>query len=299
MSASSIVLIPIVLLGVVTALCFVGCVLNTHGNTTAPVQDAIRNTQGVIAYWPLNDPLTAPPAVPTAADLVGNFTGTYTSGPMVPYDPMNQSAAASGTFAVFQQGIVPGDTTNGFANTCANFDGGFVLIPFQAIQPPFTIEAWVFPQWTFDANAPAIRNVVECAVPPNGQGYALFASTDNFWAAAVGTASGIMQTQPAAASQKIAPNTPFFLALTYDGTTLNLWVNPLDATTPPYAVADAPGFQPAPAMIPLLIGTGRPDLFVSQQQTLNPFSGKIQDVAFYNQVLNLATISAHFIVGAG
>ena len=56
MSASLIVLIPLVLLGLVTTLCFVGCVLQAGGlDIQGPYRDAVTTTNGVVAFWPLDD----------------------------------------------------------------------------------------------------------------------------------------------------------------------------------------------------------------------------------------------------
>lgn len=295
MSASLIVMIPVGLFGLVTALCFVGCVLNTHGSGFGPYEDPISNDADTVACWPLNETLGT-----TAFDIKNQFNGTYTSVPGTPYDPVTKSAAADGTFTLNQSGIVPGDIQINGQSPCAAFNGGFVQVPFHPElnpEPPFTLEAWVLPQWTFDPTLPAIRTVVESAIPSSGMGYDLFATAGNFWAAAVGTPSGVVQTQPLSGSQPIAPNTPFFLVMTYDGAMLTLWVNPLSTTAIPYAQAAATGFNAVPSAVPLVIGTGRPDLLPAS--TANPFNGKIQDVAFYGKVLDMETIVGHFLLGAG
>lgn len=232
-----------------------------------------------------------------------DFNGTYTSVPGALYDPVTQSAAADGTFTPGQAGIVPGDVPsvpagNTTPNPCAAFNGGFVQVTFHATlnpQPPFTLEAWVRPQWTFDSTQPAVRTVVESAIPSSAMGYDLFATTDNFWAAAVGTPSGVVQTKPLPGSQPITSNTTYFLVMTYDGAMLTLWVNPDNTTAPPYAQAPATGFNQVPSAIPLVIGTGRPDLLPAI--TANPFNGKIQDVAFYSKKLDMETIVSHFQLG--
>jgi hypothetical protein len=84
--------------------------------------------------------------------------------------------------------------------------------------------------------------------------------------------------------------------VTYDGTTLTLWVNPAE-TTPgsEYAKGPASGFVPTVSPIPLYIGMGRPD----RATPLFPFNGRIQDVAFYNAVLDGNTIQTHYLNGSG
>ena len=151
MSATLIVLIPLVLLGLVGTLCFVGCVLPISGLPSPPSPlgpyqgDTILAESKIVAFYPLNDtlpvPAPPPPAMPTARDLVttpGPFNGFYNSAPSVPYDPMNQSAAAPGTFALAQPGLVPGDVPQNAStrSACAAFNGGFVSVAFNAALNP-------------------------------------------------------------------------------------------------------------------------------------------------------------------
>lgn len=281
MSTSLIVLIPVVLLVMIPVLCFVGCSFH-DGSAYGAYEKSILNTANLVAYWPLDDSSGA-----TAIDLgQNNFNGTYT-----------------GAVTLNQPGIVPGDQDiNNNQNACILVDGGFVNVPFQAAlnpQPPFTLEAWVVATWT-TGDAPAMRTVVESAVPPAAQGFDLFATPDNstppnyFWAAAVGTSSGVIIAQ-LSSNQPIVLDSLYFLVVTYDGTTLNLWVNPADTSQGPDGHATAPGFAPTPPSIPLFIGTGRPDLPTPQ----NPFKGFIQDVAFYNAVLDNQMIEQHYANGNG
>jgi hypothetical protein len=83
--------------------------------------------------------------------------------------------------------------------------------------------------------------------------------------------------------------------VTYDGSTLTLWVNPIDTTQPPDGTVAASGYVPAPSPVPFYIGQGRPDLTTP----LFPFNGWIQDVAFYNVVLDGKTIETHYANGVG
>lgn len=97
-------------------------------------------------------------------------------------------------------------------------------------------------------------------------------------------------------NQTIMLNSIHFLVMTYDGATLTLWVDPVDIAAPPYAQIGATGFAPTPSPIPLYIGTGRPDLTTGPK---NPFNGNIQDVAFYNALLDINTIVDHYVKGNG
>lgn len=284
MSASLVVLAPIILLGLVTALCFVGCYTDVQVSDFGEYEGTILGTPNLVAFWPLDD-TSGTIAVDRGPN---NFNGGY--------------IAATGAITLNQPGIVAGDKVNNKQSPCILVDGGFVEVLYQAAlnpQPPFTLEAWVVANWTA-SDPPAVRTVVESAVPPNAQGFDLFATSDNYWAAAVGTSSGIVQARPAPGSnQTIMLNSVHFLVMTYDGASLTLWVDPVDIKAAPYAqVTQAPGtsFVPAPSPIPLYIGTGRPDLSTGPQ---NPFNGNIQDVAFYNAVLDLNTIVQHYVNGNG
>jgi hypothetical protein len=305
MTASLIVLVPLALLAIVLLLCFIGCGLSTTG--TKQVTDytdydgTVTGTANLVAFWPLNEA-----SGPTAADATNNhFDGTYTPGANVPYDPVQQSAAATGEVTPGNpgSGLVPGDVINNDPSqrdTSTYFNGGYVVVPWQSAlnQPPFTIEAWVRAHWTAQdvQNSPAFRVVVGSDAPPTFQGFALYATPDNYWAAVVGVGSqNIVATQPPMSNQTIVLESNYYLVVTYDGTTLKLWVNPADTAAGPYAQAAATGFVPLASPIPLYIGTGHPDL----PKPLLPFNGWIQDVAFYNAVLDDLTIEGHYSDGQG
>jgi hypothetical protein len=94
-------------------------------------------------------------------------------------------------------------------------------------------------------------------------------------------------------NQTIVQGSLYFLVMTYDGTNLTLWVNPADTSQPPDGHMVVSGYVPVPSPVPLYIGTGRPDL----PTPLFPFNGFIQDVAFYNVVLDGKTIETHYMNG--
>jgi hypothetical protein len=84
----------------------------------------------------------------------------------------------------------------------------------------------------------------------------------------------------------------FYLALTFDGANLKLFVNPVTVT--PYG--QAPVSSPmkfTPSGTPLFIALGRPDMPPGQL----PFNGKIQDVGFYSPALTDDLVLQHFTLG--
>jgi hypothetical protein len=293
-------MIPVVLLGLVTALCFVGCVLNTHGfgqPGIGPYETGITNETSLVAFWPLNDPPSMDTSAPVANDLafhppgVKPFNGTYT-----------------GDFMLQQAGIVLNDVQNNLQVPCASFSGGRVEVPFhvELNAAPFTLECWVQPSWpAADTNIHAVV-VTTNLDPTQNTGYALFCDNTNMWSATIGVGPGpgpgFVPTTPAPGSQPVTPGagTIFYLALTFDGTDLlSLFVSSAGApfNLTPYAqaslAAQPPGtkFMPSVAPLSLFIGMGRPDLPTSMQF---PFNGKIQDVAFYNVPLSALQLQAHF-----
>jgi hypothetical protein len=303
MSAAFVFFFLIGVVVIVWSACFVGCDGGLPGNLSdySLYQETVTSTPGVVAYWPLNDTSGT-----VAVDLGPNqFNGTYTMGPNVPtYNASEQSDASPGTFALNQPNIVAGDKVNGNPDTpspCVFFNGGFVSVPWQAaLAPPppaqFTLEAWIVPNWTpADAQTnPSYRAVVASTELAAFAGFALLATPDNLWSFQIGTG-----TQYAVATtgsnQTIVQGSLYFLVVTYDGATLTLWVNPADTTQLPDATVAASGYVPVPSGIALFIGTGRPDL----PAPLFPFSGRIQDVAFYDVVLDGPTIERHYLNGLG
>ena len=122
MSASLVVLLPVILLGIVTTLCFAGCgfsgpnlpVFTTYSDTT------VLANPSVVAYWPLGEAADNVPAVDrTANPDNGQYIDPATTPAIYPWPastledppgPSVQSAAAPGSIAFAQPGIVAGDT---------------------------------------------------------------------------------------------------------------------------------------------------------------------------------------------
>jgi concanavalin A-like lectin/glucanase superfamily protein len=292
MSASLIVLIPVVLLGLVTFLCFTGCVLHTHGQGEGfgPYQDAILKTSNLVAFWPLDDQPSPDVAQPEAVDIapkqapLNPFTGLYT-GP-------------DGSFTLNHTGIVVGDVSNGLT-PCAAFNGGFVQVGFQPDLNPltsFSIEAWAQPeQPTGD-----VMMVVASDDLNAFTGYQLHATAENTWAAAIALGPGPGQTfliakPPVGSPPNISFGVPTHLVATFDSTsgTLTLFVNgqmSVQRTITPPMPQFAPSILPTPFSIGALSAA-------DSQQAQFPFSGEIQDVAFYNAALTSDVIMQHFTAG--
>ena len=332
MSASLIVLLPVVLLGIVGLFCFVGCGLHTHGLLTS-FRDysgtTVLGNSAIAAYWPLRE---ASDSVP-AADLAPNpDNGQYIDPSTLPsiYSwpkssvgnaplPDILSAAAPGSIAFAQPGIVTGDGAaddTSAAAPCLVVNGCYVNVPLASKVNPatsFTLEAWVRVDW--DKSAPhAWRAVLDARDINPGTGFAIIATADDnapgvyHWTAFVGNggtdAAGFTT---AASADPITLNVPtgattYYLAVTYDGPsqTLTLYVDGLQS-----------GPQVTPAVYvpnttsPLWIGAGVPYVPLRPQAAgvlggpLFPFVGALQDIAIYSTALTPDVVMMHLNNGNG
>jgi hypothetical protein len=332
MSTSLIILIPVILLGIVGMLCFVGCVLDVSG-LASPFSNYSKGTvlgnMTVMAYWPLNDKLkdtdNPAPAIESQSNIPSSYIDMATAPTLYPWmgappiqnppGPDIASADALGTIAFNQPGIVPGDAVipaiPAVIQPCVVVDGCYVEAPFNPKFVPlssFTVEAWVRVGWT--AGDPhAWRFVLDMRDLNPGRGFALLAkaeddpSTGYRWAGTIGNGgAGTAGLTTVPGNDKIklaggaAPPDPVYLALTFDGQTMTLFVN--GELQGSMATAYMPN-----TVQPVWIGAGAP--FVTPRSTpggigpLFPFKGAIQDVAIYSSALKPAEIMKHFNNGMG
>jgi hypothetical protein len=342
MSTSLILSIPVILLGIVGMLCFVGCALATGGIPATPFSEysdqTVLNNPAIMAYWPLNDQRmitdSPAPALERQSNIPSSYIDMATAPELYPWtdftvqnspDPDVLSAAAPGTVAFNQPGLVKGDAVApaipSVIQPCVVVNGCYVEAPFVPkllAGTAFTIEAWVRVGWSAsdpsnpnDPNPDAWRFVVEGRDFP-GKGFALFAKTEDNspgvyrWAGIVGTgATGFTTVTSSELTITLSsggmPTDPVYLALTFDGQMLTLFVN-----------GEQQGQMPAPSAYvpnttqPIWIGAGAP--FVPRRPTqpagmpgspLFPFVGAIQDVALYRTALTASDISTHFRNGNG
>ena len=221
MSASLVVLLPVILLGLVSLLCFVGCHLPTGGLPPAFTQYSTTTVLGnpaITAYWPLleaNDTLAATDLAPNPDS--GMYIDPKTLPGIYPWpdfsienapSPNIESAAAGfgtmaapgfGTIAFAQPGIVTGDfgtsdNSNG-SSPCLLVNGCYVNVPLASkisSITSFTLEAWVRVDWS--ASDPhAWRAVLDARdLNPSCTGFAIIARADDnapgvyHWMAVIG-----------------------------------------------------------------------------------------------------------------
>jgi hypothetical protein len=337
MSTTLLFLIPIGMLAVVWSVCFVGCVLQTHG-LELPYSNNILAEPSLVAYWPLSDfpnsqlpagaPALPPPpqgstSVGIAQDLTGNnHNGSYINPPIYQSGTTflttmgNPPVDLTPTLNVHQASIVPGDAfASGSKNlpACVDFEGGYVSIPWAANSPSltdFTFEAWVAPRWTVTG----FNWAVFAARTNNGTGFVIFINAQNQWEFAIGngTANTAVNTMvPAAVNGSLT-----YVAVTFESATqvLSLWINP-DSDT---SAAPTPAWPPSPATTTTYVAvdpTQAVTFFIGAGDNQNaqtprtqdggmgaplvPFQGLIQSVALYNTALDPTDLASHFQNGAG
>jgi hypothetical protein len=331
MSTSLIVLIPFILLGIVGMLCFVGCILPTYGlgpSFTTYTGTTVLLNPAIIAYWPLKEIADTIPASELISGNTGNYIDQNSAPALYPWPAYNipdgsgtvLSAAAPGTIALAQPGIVVGDVvppeSDPVPPACMVVNGCYVEVPFNVKfipQASFTVEAWVRVDWTaLDPNAfrfvldvrefsPATTGIGLCAKPVDDQPGVYQ------WRGIVGDGSDAFvfaDSSEAPFTLKdptAAAGTIHYLALTYDSPsqTLALFVNGAQhgqATNAGYA---------ANTTQPLWIGAGAPYVPRRPQASgivgspLFPFVGAIQDVAIYSAALTADVILLHYHNGQG
>jgi hypothetical protein len=297
MSTSLIILLPVVLLGIVGMLCFVGCILDTKGLPPSPFDEYTNKTvlanNNLMAFWPLSDQKVGDNEPAHAAELMsdnkGNFIDPTTAPTLYPWpsyfvpkppEPDAFSDLAPGTIAFAQASIVagdvfhPGDT---FAPpACIVVNGCYVEVPWNDKFVPkgsFTVEAWVRPDWT-GSDPHGWRFVLDARDLNPDAGFALFAKADDIQPGMPGTYrwAGIVSNggtgvdgftfivgDPIALGTAATPAKPVYLALTYDvvSQTATLFVNPAGAESGT-KVTQVPYLPNTNQIRPLWIGAGAP-----------------------------------------
>jgi hypothetical protein len=269
---------PLLIAAVVVTVGFVGCTndfdqfeVGTPDPSRDPYGDEVFNDPRLVSYWRLNETTGT-----TAADSKDGNPGTY-----------------NGAYSLGAPGLLQGDP-----DTAVALDGSsaYVSVPYTAALNPakFTVEAVV----KITGGDGAYRAVVssrDIDATPGNFGYILYVSDKNQWEAWVGdgTATWVTLALGQADAVKLggaAELGPYYVALTYDGTNLTLYVNPVDAADTDQVGAIAAGYQPN-ATNELRIGAG-----ANEAVPTYFFPGVIDEVALYNGALDFATAQKHFTI---
>ncbi len=283
MTYQVIIAAPLLIAAILMAVRFVGCTQDfdqfDSGSPPYSYSDVVSKTDGLVSFWQLNDQ-----SPPTAVDNQDGNNGTYQPG-----------------VSTHIAGLVSANAFEPF-NFAAAFDGktGYVKVPFAAnLNPPiaFTVEALVKPS-IFDTNTHVIV--------ASDSGYRLALNGGSFEASVAAGTAGFQPPVVVFPGEQGVPYQdapPYYVAMTYDGSTLGLYVNPAASDgEETFLSSENPGnsrfnsavtdYQPATSH-DLRIGASAdgdtPGEF---------FAGVIQDVAVYGSALNFKDIVSHYWVFA-
>jgi hypothetical protein len=272
---------PLLIAAILMAVRFVGCTedfdqFETGSDSPSSYTDTVSSTDGLVSFWQLNDE-----SPPTAVDRKDGNNGTYEAG-VTTHVP---GLVSSNAFEI--------------ANFAAAFDGktGYMKVPFAANLNPataFTVEVLVKPS-AFDDSTHGI-------VTSDGYRLALNAGAFEAAVASGGSFQPSIVVFPGGQGQAYEGAPPYYVAVTYDGTTLSLWVNPSATGDQADFLNKNPGnsrfnsvavnYQAATSG-DLLIGGG-----AEGDTSTQFFAGVIQNVAVYNRALDFKDVVAHYWVAA-
>ena len=308
------VLMVLSVAAVLSCFRFVGCTLPLEG-LPAGYPKIIGSETSLLAYWRLGEPLTTKVG-DAAKDEIGVTPVTPTGAHHGTYQkilldavPASQSPATENP-PILNAGLQPGLLLTDPSAPSVQVNGGFVSVPFDSTfnptDKPFSVEAWVNPEW--DVNEKKVFRCVVASRQDTGDGlpkfgYMIYAGPSTldlmkqddqmYWQAWVGDGTDwvrLVMDEP-------LKREPTYLLLTWDGaTTITLDVFPVSATASTRKPNDKAAYKPVnDTTIPLLIGMGTPDFSPLHY----PFRGRLQEIAFYNEALQQGQVTAHVQAAKG
>ncbi|MGH7972804.1 MAG: LamG domain-containing protein, partial [Limisphaerales bacterium] len=243
----------------------------------SPARADYRSTvlsQNPVGYWPLNETVQPPPQ-PVYATNLGTF-GPAINGPL-------------------QNGVIRGEpgVLAGTSDTCERFTnptwsiftvGSYVNVPYTpALNPdgPFTVEFWAKPtSRPNDVFATVCSLDTSTNAGNSREGYVFYIDgPGSGWQFRLGNYSGY----PAVASGgSFTPNTWSHVVGSFTGSSLVLYVNGDQVAVTNFNGADFTPNTSAHFNIGMTTFPNR------------TFDGWIEEVAFYTNVIDAATVKAHF-----
>jgi hypothetical protein len=276
---------PLLIAAIVMTVGFIGCTqdfdqFDPQPGSSLPssYSGAVSDTDGLVSFWQLNDG-----SPPTANDSKDGNNGTYEPG-----------------VTTHVPGLV---SANAFElhNVAAAFDGktGYVSVPFASnLNPPkaFSVEALVKPA----ADDPNTHVVVS-----SGSGYRLAVVDGTFQASLVVVAGSqpAVVVFPGEHGTAYQDGPPYYVAMTYDGSDLSLYVNPAaTGDEQDFQLNGNPGntrFNSAPSDYQAATsGELRIGANADGDTPTEFFAGIIQDVAIYDRALDFKDIVSHYWIFA-
>lgn len=262
---------PLLIAAVTLSLAFAGCSLDESGLAALNYTTSVSGTATLVSYWRLDEAMGATVAADSKDGNAGKYNGGVTLG---------------------VTGLLHGDS-----DPAAQLDGtsGYVSVPFAAAlnpSPKFTLEMLV----KIVGGDKTLRFVVSSAhidaVTKARFGYGVLIDAGDHWVAFAGDGTSTTQTATLTGTTATAAGSPYYVALTYDGATMTLYVNPV--TDPKGAdvlgqVVVMPVTLSPNTKSELRIGAGNNDGLAQDF-----FNGVLDEVAIYNDALDFNTVSLHF-----
>jgi hypothetical protein len=234
-----------------------------------------------VAYWRLDEPDGSTNAV----DVVGSFTGTYTT---------NISAAGPAPEIIYQ---VPGAPPNDTNTAVSVSGGGVVTIPYalelNPVTGPWSFEAWIKPSSLDSGNFRSpYSSMWNSDFGGHIFGWNIYQHPSGYWTfnAFNGGPNGSFTTE--FNDHPLNTNEWYYMVITDDLTNLNYYVNSVLGVS--FNAANF-GFQangingdPAVAGAPTVLGQRSDYAFA-------PFYGAIDETAVYNYALSPQQIRNHYL----
>lgn len=326
MSTWQLWLVPLAVVAVLVLFRFVGCqvVFPLDDVTFGPYPEEVMK-DAPVAYWRMQE-TTANTTVPggTVHSETGAHDGQLAAAQNpLPDDPPTMSPEADPLR--LEIGVTPGLVAQDAAATCFRVQGGLVGVPQrpELNTQHFTLEAFVHPEWgvTDPQRLGRYYCVMESSDPvPAGStaskrlGYALYAGPEDpanpnspyRWQLWVGNGSGFVQVKeldPVPNPAKEAPlvvAAPTYVAATFDGAQAFLWVYSADRDIEhvKYELQLPPYVPNTDGGLTIGISGARRSIiapFPGPGRFMYPFSGKIQEVAYYDKALPESRIISHLM----
>ncbi|MCW5557507.1 MAG: hypothetical protein KIT22_06730, partial [Verrucomicrobiae bacterium] len=260
-------------------------------------------SHGPLAYWPFNEPATAPaPQKLANSGTLGSVVDTYGNSQLI-----NGVAGKVGNALSFSN---PSGT--GYLGSRAD-----VVYNPGLSSKTFTVEFWARPSGvalsgSFDATGSSpISNFNPNNYPANRSGWLFYLAPTGLWQFRLGLTSGYAAVLTGSGGRATA-DTWQHIAATYDGTTVNLYADGVLIASDTSVAANT-GWLPNDGSFLRFGGTplfGNGAFLAGDDEYYTPLNqsnatpgnrgwdGLLDEVAIYPTVLSAETIAAHFAAGA-